>query len=138
MAPGSDLTPIAPPELSSGFATIDNCNCVSGPSDHNAASAIQGCAPASYQTPAYQATTSYQVPAYTTSQTYAVAPTAMSAPAVLPNGVAAQQGSAAPAGNLVTFGQEVYPVQVGQGVWGQPVAYVPGQPVRNWFRYIFP
>ena len=135
---GSDLAPIAAPELSNGFATIDNCNCVSAPSDYNAASAIPGCASVGYQTPAYQATNSYQAPAYPTPQTYAVAPTAMSSPAVLPNGLAAPQGSAAPAGNLVTFGQEVYPVQVGQGVWGQPVAYVPGQPVRNWFRYIFP
>ena len=137
MTPGSDLTPIAPPELSNGFATIDNCNCVSAPSNHNAASVIQGCAPVSYQTPAYQATT-YQVPAYATSQAYTLAPTAMSAPAVLPNGLAVPQGSVAPAGTLVTFGQEYYPVQVGQGVWGQPVAYVPGQPVRNWFRYLFP
>lgn len=138
LAPGSDLTPIAQPELSNGFATIDNCNCVSAPSDHNTASMIPGCAPVSYQTPAYQATTSCQAPAYTTTQTYAVVPTATSTAAVLPNGLAPPQGSAAPAGNLVTFGQEVYPVQVGQGVWGQPVAYVPGQPVRNWFRYIFP
>ena len=27
---------------------------------------------------------------------------------------------------------------VGQGILGQPKAYVPGEPVRNFFRYIFP
>ncbi|TWT83755.1 hypothetical protein CA13_52260 [Planctomycetes bacterium CA13] len=44
----------------------------------------------------------------------------------------------APIRSLFTLGQEANPVQVGQGLWGQPVAYVPGQGIRNWVRYFFP
>lgn len=132
---GADLAPLAQPELSNGYATIDNCNCVTAPSGYSTASVIEGCAPVSYQVPAYPAT-AYPPQTYQTPVTYAVTPTA--APVVLPNGFAAPQLGGAPAGALVTFGQESYPVQVGQGWWGQPVAYVPGQRFRNWLRYIFP
>ncbi len=62
----------------------------------------------------------------------------MVAPVILPNGIVAPQVGGAPAGALLSFGQETYPVQIGQGWLGQPVAYVPGQPIRNWIRYIFP
>lgn len=39
---------------------------------------------------------------------------------------------------VVSFGQEKNPVVMGQGIVGQPTAYVPGQPIRNFFRYLFP
>ena len=116
----SDLAPIATPQLNDGFATIDNCNCISAPSSYIAASGCGGCAPVSYQAP----------------QTYVAPPAVIAAPTILPGAAAAQSG--VPAGALISFGQEAYPVQVGQGLFGQPVAYVPGQRFRNWLRYIFP
>ncbi len=39
---------------------------------------------------------------------------------------------------LLTLGQENYNAQIGRGILGQPTAYVPGQPFRNFLRYIFP
>ncbi len=123
----SDLAPLSQPELSNSFATIDNCNCVSAASDYSAVSVVGGCAPVSYQAPGYQG-----------PGAYTAAPTAIAAPAILPNGIASPQVGGAPAGALLSFGQETYPVLVGQGWLGQPVAYVPGQPLRNWIRYIFP
>lgn len=39
---------------------------------------------------------------------------------------------------LFSLGQENYNVQLGRGLYGQPTVYVPGQPFRNFFRYIFP
>lgn len=114
----SDLTQIPQPQLNNGFATIDNCNCVSGPSTYSAAS--YGCAPVSYQTPGY-----------------AAPPAQIPAPAVLPGGLAPRTGGV-PSGALISFGQETNPVVVGQGLVGQPVAYVPGQTFRNWVRYFFP
>jgi len=39
---------------------------------------------------------------------------------------------------LIGLGQDQYNVQLGRGIIGQPVAYVPGQPFRNFLRYIFP
>jgi hypothetical protein len=40
---------------------------------------------------------------------------------------------------LITFPwQENVNVNLGRGIFGQPVAYVPGQGVRNFLRYIFP
>ena len=39
---------------------------------------------------------------------------------------------------LVSMGQQQHPVQVGQGILGQPKAYVPGQGVRNFIRYLTP
>ncbi len=39
---------------------------------------------------------------------------------------------------LLGFGQDNYNVQLGRGIIGQPVAYVPGQLFRNFLRYIFP
>lgn len=45
---------------------------------------------------------------------------------------------AVPTRPLLSFGQEQHRVVVGQGMLGQPVAYVPGQWVRNSLRYLFP
>lgn len=39
---------------------------------------------------------------------------------------------------MMTMGQEGYNVQIGRGLLGQPTVYVPGQPMRNFLRYIFP
>jgi hypothetical protein len=39
---------------------------------------------------------------------------------------------------LFSLGQENYNVVLGRGILGQPTAYVPGQYVRNFLRYIFP
>ncbi len=39
---------------------------------------------------------------------------------------------------LFSLGQENYNVQIGRGIIGQPTVYVPGQPVRNFIRYISP
>jgi hypothetical protein len=115
---------MAAPQLGGGFATVSNCANVSPPSRYTAASGISCGSPIGYATPP--------------PQTY-VAPTAQTGvPLAAPLGGPASVYPAAPAPSLISFGQELYPVQVGQGLWGQPVAYVPGQRVRNWVRYLFP
>ncbi len=37
-----------------------------------------------------------------------------------------------------SLGQENYNVQIGRGIIGQPTVYVPGQPFRNFLRYLSP
>lgn len=39
---------------------------------------------------------------------------------------------------LLSLGQENYNVQLGRGLIGQPTVYVPGQPIRNFLRYLSP
>jgi hypothetical protein len=39
---------------------------------------------------------------------------------------------------LFSLGQENYNVQLGRGIIGQPTVYVPGQPIRNFMRYLSP
>jgi hypothetical protein len=39
---------------------------------------------------------------------------------------------------LFSLGQENYNVLLGRGIIGQPTVYVPGQPFRNFFRYLAP
>lgn len=39
---------------------------------------------------------------------------------------------------VFTLGQENYNVQLGRGIIGQPTVYVPGQPIRNFLRYLSP
>ena len=124
---GSDVQPMPQPQLGSRFATIDNCNLVSPASGYSAAFGY-GCgneiAPQSY-------TATQPCP---TPLAFTTPPAEIAAPAVMPPN--AQLG--APMRSLITLGQERNPVQVGQGIIGQPVAYVPGQPLRNWLRYLFP
>ncbi|GAA5508227.1 hypothetical protein [Novipirellula caenicola] len=132
----SDLTPLAQPELQTEFATMSNSPCISAPSSYTAACASP------YMPVSYYAADPCAVPA-TLPTTIAPAPTFAPAPsmAVAPSavyGTPITPGSAAPIGSLFTLGQERNLVQVGQGLWGQPVAYVPGQGVRNWIRYFFP
>ena len=73
-----------------------------------------------------------------------------------PNGYASQQGGSPysyvpstymPYSNngydsgyrpLIGFGQSLASAHLGRGIIGQPTAYVDGQPVRNFLRYIFP
>ena len=63
-------------------------------------------------------------------------PFAYAPPAAIPPGTvyAPGNGGYVP---LVGFGQGTN-AQLGRGLYGQPTAYVDGQPVRNFFRYIFP
>jgi hypothetical protein len=127
-----------PPQLDSGgFATMDNCRLITGPSQYMAASVFGGgcgqVVPASYAP---------------TSCPPAAAPPAVALPPEIPSAATippvsvfppvAQSVTAAPARALISFGQERNVVQVGQGLWGQPVAYVPGQHLRNWLRYLSP
>ncbi|MEM6468106.1 MAG: hypothetical protein AAF802_00955 [Planctomycetota bacterium] len=128
----SDLSPMPQPQLrGQKYATIDNCNLVSGPSYYRAASPYGcGVVPTNYA-PVTQSP--YNPPAAEIAAPATIPPvTTFPAPAVLGN--TAVPG--APARALISFGQERYTVQVGQGLWGQPVAYVPGQGVRNWLRYL--
>ncbi len=123
----SDVQPMPQPQLGNRFATIDNCNLIVPASGYSAAFGY-GCgnevAPQPYAAPQPSGT-----PLAFTTQ-----PAEFAAPVVMPPN--AQLG--APMRSLITFGQERNPVQVGQGIIGQPVAYVPGQPLRNWLRYLFP
>ncbi len=127
---GSDLQPMAQPQLGNGFATIDNCVLVSPPSDYSAASGC-GCGTVVPQ--------SYEVPQPTAAPvTYSPAPAEVAVPVVVPATTPSNATLGAPMRSMVTFGQERNPVQLGQGLVGQPVAYVPGQPFRNWIRYFSP
>ena len=135
----SDMTPIAPPQLSSGgFATVSNCANVTGPSTYLAASGI-GCGQTGFVAPTTYAPTIVSPPptGYPAPNPATLVPlnpssviAAPTLPVVPPN--------AAPVGPLISFGQSANPVQVGPGLFGQPKAYVPGQGLRNWLRYFTP
>jgi hypothetical protein len=137
----SDYAAIPQPQLDNAFATMDNCRNVTGPSTYRAAGFFGCNQPAAYTSPVYGP------PVYGAPTTY-VPPPSQIAPAVaLPPGATyspvSLTGSVPPVipGSpgfrpLFTLGQERNPVQVGQGFWGQPVAYVPGQTIRNGLRYI--
>jgi hypothetical protein len=66
---------------------------------------------------------------------YAVAPAT-----TMPNAPAAMAVTNMPVGwsPLISLGQDRYNVQLGRGIIGQPVAYVPGQWFRNFLRYVSP
>ncbi len=121
-----DFQPVPQPQLGNEYSTIDNCACISAPSGYSAASV--GCGPVTYAAPSYT-----QAP-----QAYIAPPAQIAPPTLLPGQVAPISSSAAPLPSLFTLGQEYNPVQVGQGIIGQPVAYVPGQTFRNFLRYLFP
>lgn len=127
-----DMAPMSQPRLSGGdFSTVYNCPNISAASPYMAGRGYGcGVTPASANVAVPYAPPALQIPAPATM------PPVGSLPAALPNASALQSATGAPAGSLVTFGQETFPVQVGQGLWGQPVAYVPGQTVRNWLRYM--
>lgn len=126
--PNADYAPLVQPQLSNQFATLDNSCHVSAPSRYTAASASgcsgPGCAaPVNYQAP----------PAY-------IAPPAVIAPgpvAPSPIFLPVAPPLTNPTGVPVSVTQELNPVQVGPGLFGRPVAYVPGQKFRNYMRYLF-
>ena len=129
-SPNSDYMAVPQPRMhNDNFATIDNCNCISGPSTYTAASAWGCGSPIAYATPAAYNPPPAEIPAPAVMPAPALAP----APAVPP--VAGVPPTAAPVGSLFTLGQEAYPIEIGQGLWGQPKAYVVGQKCRNWLRY---
>ena len=125
----SDLQQMPAPALNNGgFATMADCRLITPPSSYSALAPVVGggcggTAPVGYLQPV-SATAPYIPPQQE-----------LAGPAVVMPPPIAGPPASAPAGSLVSFGQERYPVQVGQGLWGQPVAYVPGQSFRNWLRY---
>lgn len=137
IASSSDYSPIPRPELgSNAFARVDNCPLVTPPSSYTAAMGINCCGqivPASYCGPTYSGPATGPITTAPSSLPAEIASPATIPPVAQP---LAYPSSAAPARSLITFGQEQYAVQVGQGLWGQPVAYVPGQWMRNWLRYL--
>ncbi len=131
--PNRDYAPLAQPRLSNQFATLDNSCHVSAPSRYSAASGSGCCVPVGYQAPP-----AYIAPPAPVGPPTVIAPVPSGAPGLFPGATLGAAPTGAPAGSLLSFGQERYPVQVGQGLFGQPVAYVPGQKFRNWIRYFFP
>lgn len=137
----SDYAAIPQPQLNSGFATVGNCRNVTGPSGYRS-DRILTCAPTSgYVTQVSDTAPSVYVPP----------PAQIGPPAILPPAAAfptlpAQPLAAGPSvipgtpkcRPLLSFGQDRNPVQVGQGILGQPTAYVPGQSIRNFIRYLTP
>lgn len=131
-----DYAPLAQPRLDQGFATLGNCRNISGPSGYRADRMFTCGPPASYVT---------TIGATAPPPTYLPPPAQLGPPATLPPVVVAPEpfpaGPTVIPGNsghrpLISFGQERYLVQIGQGIFGQPVAYVPGQTFRNALRYI--
>lgn len=139
--PIADYDPVAPPQLSNGgYATMADCRLITPPSSYTAMSpygnACGSVAPTNYASPYVPPPAEIAAPAVMPPVT-SLPPVTISPPvAIPPPGTIVSPPSAAPASSLVTFGQERLPVQVGQGLWGQPVAYVPGQRCRNWLRYL--
>ena len=152
--PGSgvvnDFTPVPQPQLpgslrgGNSFATSGNSPFVASASPYTAA--IYGqcgstCGPAGYApatNPVVNAgplVAGPMIAAPTTGfggpLTFTGAPAASGIPLAAVN-------SGAPVRPLVTLGQSGFPVTVGQGILGQPKAYVDGQFFRNWLRYLTP
>ena len=131
----SDYAAIPQPQLSNAFATMDNCRNISGPSTYRASGAFGCGAPNSYASPVY-APVAFVPPPSQIAPAVALPPGAT----FNPGGIAGTVPPVIPGSSgyrpLFTLGQESKPVQVGQGIIGQPVAYVPGQFFRNALRYI--
>ena len=126
----ADMLPIAQPQLNDGFATVGNSCCVSAPSSYVAAMGLS-CVGGGYQP--------------TTTQGYIATGPQVAAPpqvaSTVPSGlvpVTRPSAPGVPKKPLINLGQDKNAVVVGQGLIGQPVAYVPGQCIRNWIRYISP
>lgn len=126
----SDLTPVPVPQLGGGFANVANCHLVSPASSYSAASGI-GCGCGTV------IPTTYTAPPVTVPNA-AVMPPVAAPLSQFQGGLLTPGTTGAPAPSLLSLGQQNYQVQVGQGLWGQPKAYVPGQGIRNWIRYFFP
>ncbi|TWU16518.1 hypothetical protein [Allorhodopirellula heiligendammensis] len=151
--PIADYAPVPPPQLSNGgYATMADCRLITPPSSYTAMSPYGGTcgsvAPTNYASPytppPAQIAAPAAMPPMTVSPPVTVSPPSTVSSTVTipppmtvpPSATVVSPPAAAPVGSLVTFGQETLPVQVGQGLWGQPVAYVPGQRCRNWLRYL--
>lgn len=128
----SDYHSIPQPRLDSGFATMSNCRNITGPSSYRSDRILTCGPPASHVTTIGPPSTFVHPPAQ-------IGPPAVFPPAAagVPMGMG-QTVIPGPAGHrpLISFGQERFPVQVGQGIFGQPTAYVPGQRFRNMIRYL--
>jgi len=125
----ADMAPMIRPQLNDGFATVGNSCCVSPPSTYVAAMGWGNC------TGGYQATA---MPTYIAPAPQMTGPQAAS---VVPSGlvpITRPSAPGVPKRPLISLGQDSNSVVVGQGLVGQPVAYVPGQCFRNWIRYVFP
>jgi hypothetical protein len=132
----SDAIAVPQPQLGGQFATIGNCACVSAPSNYSAAmGGVCGTTvrPVGYSGDNLPASTPAYVPPAAEVAPSVVLPDTPTVPLSTP-----LPPSAAPKHALISFGQPMYPVEVGPGLWGQPVAYVPGQRIRNCIRYFFP
>ena len=137
----SDYAAIPQPQLDNAFATMDNCRNITGPSTYRAAGFFGCSQPAAYTSPVYGppvygAPTSYVPPPSQVAPAVALPPGATYAPIGMTGSVPPVLPGSPGYRPLFTLGQEKNPVQVGQGFWGQPVAYVPGQTLRNGLRYI--
>lgn len=120
----SDLDPLAQPQLQSGWATAANCRLVTPPSGYSASFWYDGCG----------------VPVVPAGANPASVPYAVVPATTMPNAPASMAVQGRPVGwqPIISLGQERNNVQLGRGIIGQPVAYVPGQFFRNFLRYIFP
>lgn len=133
--PGGDYAPLPQPQLGNQFATLGNCRNISAPSGYRSDRILTCGQPTSYLT---------TVGATSPPPIYSPPPAQIGPPVLLPpNQMGVPIGSTqavipGPAGYrpLISFGQERFPVQIGQGIFGQPAAYVPGQTFRNAIRYL--
>jgi len=135
IAPSNDYASMPQPQLDNQFATLGNCRNISAPSGYRSDRILTCGQPTGYVTPV----------ALTQNQPIYSAPPAQLGPPVIlpptqPSFPIASSQTIVPGTPgfrpLVSFGQERFPVQVGQGIFGQPTAYVPGQTFRNMIRYI--
>lgn len=140
-----DYAPLPQPQLTTGFATLGNCRNVSAPSGYQS-DRIPTYAPDPASV-AQASATGYGGPATVPSAPTVLPPVSVMPLAPGPPGTAVAPTPVSIGGQtivpgpakcqpLLSFGQEKYPVQVGQGIFGQPVAYVPGQSFRNCIRYL--
>lgn len=131
--PGGDYAPMPQPQLDNQFATLGNCRNISAPSGYRSDRILTCGQPNAYVTPVSNSVPIYSPPPAQIGPPVILPPTQMGVPIG-----SSQTVIPGPAGYrpLISFGQERYPVQIGQGIFGQPVAYVPGQTFRNALRYI--
>ncbi|MEC8474665.1 MAG: hypothetical protein VXZ38_08450 [Planctomycetota bacterium] len=129
--PSQDVPAYAPfsvPDSSEQYATMNNSTFVSPPSNYIAATSWgRNCKPKSVGTGMphpIEAASNIKSP--------------MNGLVGVSTGTLLEQYPSIPDGPFMTMGQERTRVVVGQGIVGQPVAYVPGQWVRNSLRYLFP
>lgn len=137
-AAAGDYAPLAQPQLSTNFATMANCRNITPPSGYRSDRLLTCGPPVSYVTTvgASAPPPTYLPPPAQLGPAVTLPPATLPAEAIpLPPVQTVIPGSPGYR-PLISFGQERYPVQVGQGIFGQPTAYVPGQSFRNAIRYL--